>query len=186
MSRCALMPTVHANLLQMLHLREGKPLTFPLPYVWYMHVCAGIHACLYVCRGQRANGWVSIFLLLSVCLWYVHMEEVSVEARRERWVAGAGVTGSCELWYRCWQGHQVFLAAELWSQLYSFDILRWISHWIWRSSTVASQQASEILLSLYLPKHRDLKTRAAIPGWGSAHSYTRLGISTQVLMLLTQ
>lgn len=169
----------------MLHLREGKPLTFP-PSICVVHACVCRHTCLPGCVQRSERKWLGLCFSPSVCLWYVHMEEVSVEARRERWVAGAGVTGSCELWYRCWQGHQVFLAAELWSQLYSFYILRWISHWIWWSSTVASQQASEILLSLYLPKHRDLKTRAAIPGWGSAHSYTRLGISTQVLILLTQ
>lgn len=136
---------------------------------------AGTHACLYVCRGQRANGWVSIYFspsylyVCGMCIW-----------RRYLWrpEESAGVIGSCELWYRCWQSQQVFSAAELWSQLYSFYILRWISHWIWRSSTVASQQASEIFLSLP-PKHRDLKTCAAIPGWGSAHS-------TQVFMLLTQ
>lgn len=136
----------HANLLTYFKcFIRGKPLTFPLPYVWYMHMCAGTHACLYVCRGQRANGWAFIYFspsylyVFGMCIW-----------RRYLWrpEESAGVTGSCELWYRCWQSHQVFLAAELWSQLYSFYILRWISHWIWRSSTVASQQASEIFLSL--------------------------------------
>lgn len=100
---------------------EKKSLTFPLPYMWYMHVCAGTHACLCVCRGQRANGWVSIYFspsylyVCGMCIW-----------RRYLWKPeeSAGVTGSCELWYRCWQSHQVFLAAELWSQLYSFYILR--------------------------------------------------------------
>lgn len=67
------MPTVHANLLlQMLHLREEKPLTFPLPYVWYMHVCAGTHACLCVCAEVREPmvGSLSIFLLL-ICMFVV-------------------------------------------------------------------------------------------------------------------
>lgn len=48
--------------------------------------CVQAHMPACVCAEVREPMVGSLFFsFLSVCLWYVHMEEVSVEARRERW-----------------------------------------------------------------------------------------------------
>lgn len=83
--------------------------------------CVQAHMPACVCVQRSESQWLGLYFspsylyVCGMCIW-----------RRYLWKPeeSAGVTGSCELWYRCWQSHQVFLAAELWSQLYSLYILR--------------------------------------------------------------